>query len=410
MEIRGYDPDEIGFQPAGTFPLAGIETYARGLALIDEEAHAAVPFFGYAHPLTDRVVLGVFRHERHDVEREFATGFFSSAYPALEGSTAGIEREALFTQGTLDLLVDTWGLSIGVVLHEQFSLGLSVGLARLDVAARSDNFQGVLFDGNMNGTPDQLLRSLDYTTILDDEDTQITFTGGFLWKAHPKISVGAVYEHGAQFEVIEDILSDGIRGQVLRDYVAFRVANGSIKGNASGQFINTFGTPDSYGVGVSFGPFLEPRGGGGLTINADAVRVEYTDLLEDFVAGFSNQLFGADSTGVIWEVEDETEFHLGVGYSWTVGYNNRVHLRGGVYNEPDSSIITSGRPTAIIDPSSRGLVRPGAFSGYEDDENIHFTLGAGFTLKRGFYSFSLDAVADIHDFGEDYSGTASFKF
>jgi long-subunit fatty acid transport protein len=288
LEISGYDPDEVAFQPPGTFDLAGVETYARGLALIDEEAHSAIPFFGYAHPLTDRVVLGFFRHERHDVEREFATGFFSSAFPTFEGSSPGVEREALFTQGTIDFLVDTWGASVGVVLHEQFSLGLSVALARLDVAARSDNFQGVPFDGNLNGTPDQLLRSLDYTTIIDDEDTQITFTAGFLWKAHPKISVGAVYRDGAQFEVIEDILSDGIRGQALRDYVASRVASGSIKGNASGQFINSFDTPDSYGIGVSFGPFLEPRGGGGLTINADAVRVEYTDLLEGFVAGFSN--------------------------------------------------------------------------------------------------------------------------
>jgi hypothetical protein len=85
-------------------------------------------------------------------------------------------------------------------------------------------------------------------------------------------------------------------------------------------------------------------------------------------------------------------------------------VRAGVYNEPDSSILTSGRPTTIIDPTTGDLVRPGAFGGRDDDENVHVTLGAGFTLKRGFYSFSLDAVADIHDYGEDFSGTASFKF
>lgn len=410
LEVRGSDPDEVGWTPAGVFDLAGVETYARGLALIDEEAHAAIPFLSYVHPITDRVVLSVFRHERHDVEREFATGFFSSAFPALEGAGAGIEREALYTQGTLDLLVDTWGLGLGVALHEQFSLGLNVALARLDVAARTDNFQGVLFDGNLNGTPDQLLRSLDYTTVLDDEDTQITFTVGFLWKAHPKISVGAVYREGASFELVEQVLADGIRGPALRQYIADRVAAGSLKGNASGQFINSFDTPDSYGIGVAFGPFFEPRGGGGLTITADAVRVQYTDLLEGFVAGFNNQLFGADSAGVVWQIEDETEFHAGLGYSWTVGYNNQVHVRAGLYNEPDSSILTTGRPTAVIDPTTGMLVRPGRFDGREDDENLHVTLGGGFTLKRGFYSFSLDGVVDFHDYGTDFAGSASFKF
>ena len=409
-EIRGFDPDEVGWTPPGTFDLSGVETYGRGLALIDEEAHAAIPFFSYVHPLTDRVVLSVFRHERTDVQREFATGFFSSAYPALEGSTAGIEREALYTQGNLDLLVDTWGIGVGVSLHEQFSLGLTVALTRLDVAARTDNFQGVLVDGNSNGTPDQVLRSLDYTTVLDDDDVQVTFSAGFLWKAHPKISVGAVYHDGASFEVIEDVLADGIRGSALRQYIANRVAAGSLKGNASGQFINTFDTPDSYGIGVAFGPFFEPRGGGGLTITADAVRVIYTDLLEGFVAGFNNQLFGSDSTGVVWEIEDETEFHVGLQYGWTVGYNNRINIRAGLYNEPDSSVLTTGRPTSIIDPSTGMLVRPGRFDGRTDDENLHVTLGGGFTLKRGFYSFSLDGVVDIHDYGQDYAGTASFKF
>ena len=58
----------------------------------------------------------------------------------------------------------------------------------------------------------------------------------------------------------------------------------------------------------------------------------------------------------------------------------------------------------VFQPFAHGV------GGQPDDENLHVTLGAGFTLKRGFYSFSLDAVADIHDYGEDYSGTASFKF
>jgi hypothetical protein len=411
FEAKGHDPDEVAWTPDGTFDLAGVETYARGLALVDDEAHGAFPLVAYAHPITDRVVLGFFRHERHDIEREFQTGFYSTAFPPLEGAGAGVEREALFSQGDLDLLVDTWGVSVGVALHEQFSLGLTLSLARLDVAGRTDNFQSVLFDGNGNGQPDALLRSLDYATVIDDDDTQFTFTAGLLWKAHPKIAIGGVYRDGPEFEFVEQVLSDGIRADVLRDYVAARAAAGSLKGNAQGEFVNTIDTPHSYGLGLSFGPFFEPRGGGGLVITVDAVRVEYTDLLRGFVAGFNNQLFNGDSAGVIWEIEDETEFHAGIGYSWTVGYNNRIHLRAGVYNEPDHSILTTGRPTGVVSPPPGSeLVRSGRFLGREDDENIHFTIGGGFTLKRGFYSFSLDAAADIHDYGEEYSGTASFKF
>ena len=401
------DPDEFALDRAGVFQ----GTWARGDGLLDPVGQTRPGFVGYVHPVTDRIVVGFSRYEQNVTERRLRNSYLSTAFGALEGSVPGIEREALGTDAELDMLVDTYNTSIAVAVHEQLSIGLTVGMARLDVTQRSTNYIGVPFDANGNGMDDTLLRAVDYETIIDDDDAVVTFSAGLLWKVHPKISIGLAYRDGAEFDLIETVGEDGARAKALRDYLASPLQDGRIVANLLGEFVNTIATPDSYGVGMSFGPFFEGRGGGGLIITADVSQAEYTDLLDNYVAGLNNQLFAGDSEDVIYEVDDETEWHLGLGYTWTVGYNNSAHLRVGVYEIPNHAITTTGRPTDVDDPFAGGKVRAGYDDGLASQvDDIHVTLGGGFTVKRGFYAFELAGAADFSDYGEQYIGSASFKF
>lgn len=388
VTILASDPDPYEFTTTGEFDHVLGPTVSAGRGVYDDQSVLTPAVLAYAHPIGEHVVIAGYRYEQNRVDREASTGYFTNAF------VAGQESAALSTEGDLEMLVENWGVSVGVSLHETFALGLSLGLARADVTMVSRNRIWSPSGGAVNA-------DLDYETIIDDEDTVFTFVGGARWQVHPKIALGAVYRDGPEFDLVERLQPSGARAAALQTYlVALGVAD------SSGRFINRLNTPDSYGGGMSFGPFFEPRGGGGLMVNVDAVRVEYTDLLDSFVQGLNNQMFAGDSGGTVVAIEDETEVHLGVSYTWTVGYNNKLHVRGGVYNEPDVSLLVSGRA-----PKAPGNgFPPGAFAGRDDDENIHVTLGAGFTLKRGFFEFELDATADVSDLGQYYVGSAAFRF
>ena len=392
LDFRGSALDDTAESHPGDFLLGGLKTPASGTILLEEDGVVSPHFLGYAHPIGDSWTIAVARHEWLSQERDSFASYTSTAFPTFEASAPGVSREALSSVGQLDLLMDVYSFAAAWAPAERVSLGLTVSAARLDVVAGVDNFTYAILDANGNGTPDTFLKPVDYRTEIDDSDVQLSFEAGVLWRPMDTLALGAVYREGPQFDLVERVRQDGVRAADLRDNL---VARGI--GNTDGEFFTTFAIPDSYGIGVAFGPYLQSRGGGGLTIALDAVHVEYADLLDGYVAGLNNQLFTTDSVGVTVLLEDETEFHFGIGYSWTVGYNNSIHVRAGAYSDPDHSIVTAGRGAGL-----------GAQAGRDDV--WHGTLGGGFTLKRGFYSFELDMAADISDLGEQYFGSALFKF
>ena len=393
LDFRGSAFDDTAESHPGDFLLGGLKTPATGTILLEEDGVVSPHFLGYAHPIGDSFTLAFSRHEWLSQERDsFST--YTSTFPGItfENSAPGVSREALASVGQLDMLMDVYSVAAAWAPAERISLGVTLSAARLDVVSGVDTYTYAILDANGNGTADTLLKPVDYRTEIDDSDVQLSFEAGVLWRPMDTLALGLVYREGPQFDLQERVRQDGVRAAELRANLAARGI-----GDVNGNFNNSFAIPDSYGLGVAFGPYLQSRGGGGLTIALDAVHVEYADLLDGYVAGLNNQLFATDSTGVTVMIEDETEFHFGIGYSWTVGYNNSIHVRGGAYSDPDHSIVTAGRGSGI-----------GAQLGRDDV--WHGTLGAGFTLKRGFYSFELDMAADVSDLGEQYFGSALFKF
>lgn len=391
LDFRGTVQEDTAESHPGDFSLGGLKTPASGNILLEEDGVVSPNFVGYAHPIGDEWTLAFSRHEWYSHERDSFASYTSTAFPTFENSAPGVAREALSSVGQLDMMMDVYSFAVAWAPVERVSLGVTLSGARLDVVSGVDNYSHALLDTNGNGEFDTFLKTVDYRTAIDDDDLQFTFAAGILWRPTDTLALGAVYRDGPEFELVQTIRQDGVRAADLRNYF---VSLG--RANANGEFITTLTVPDSYGVGLAFGPYLQSRGGGGLTIAFDAVHVEYADLLDGYVAGLNQQLFGPDSIGVTVQVEDETHFRFGIGYSWTVGYNNSIHFRAGAYTDPDHSILTAGRG---------GL---GAQRGRDDV--THGTIGGGFTLKRGFYSFELDLAADISDLGEQYFGSALFKF
>ena len=371
-----------GLSPAGSV----------GSLLLEDDSVASADYIGYMHPIGSHWVVGVSRHEWMNIERDAFTSFQSTAFPTFEGSSAGVSREGLSSESSLDTLVDNFSASVAFRPHERVSIGVSLGMARLDMVQTVDNYTYSVLDANGNGQADTLLRPIDYQTIVDDSDTQFTWAAGVTWRPMDTMGIGIVYRDGPTFDVTEQIKQGGVRADALRDYLV-------LKGiaNTAGEFTNRWSLPESYAVGISFGPYARGRRGeGGITIALDAEHVEYADLLDGFTAGLNQQMFASASTGVAFAMEDETNYHFGVGYSWTVGYNNMIHVRAGAFTDEDHSITSSGAT--------------GTFVGRDGGEIIHATVGAGFTLRRGFYSFEMDAAADFSDLGEQYWGSALFKF
>jgi hypothetical protein len=391
MSFKGTNFDDSAWSTSGTVP-GLVPSTASGALLLEEDGVFAPEFLSYVHPIGKRWVVGVSRHERLNVERDSFASYDSTAFPTFEGSLPGVSREALSTVASLDALMDVWGANVAVKPHETVSIGVSAAFARLDVVQTLDNYTYSVLDANGNGMADTLLRPIDYRTHVDDDDQEFTFTAGILWRPMDTLAIGAVYRDGPRFDVIEQVRPEGVSAKSLREYLfASGVAN------VEGEFLNTWSFPDSYAVGLAFGPYARGRRGeGGLTIAVDAEHVEYADLLDGFVGGLNQQYLGASAIGKTYILEDETNFRLGIAYAWSVGYNNLMAVRIGAYTDPDHSLVSAA--------SASG----GAFVGRDDV--VHGTAGLGVTLKRGFYSFTMDAAADVSELGEQYLTSAILKF
>ena len=187
----------------------------------------------------------------------------------------------------------------------------------------------------------------------------ITLTGGMKWTINNNVSVGGVYKQGAKFNTeIFEATAD--------------TANQFVKVGDT-----TFHVPDVYGVGVSVSPIPV------LKVNADAVRVAYSNLVDDFVS------INADirSLDKAYKANDVTELHVGAEYFFLMKVP--VAIRAGVWRDPAHSIEYRG-------PLDKGEVRARAAEVADailypkGSAQRHISLGAGLAWPQ----FSIDAAFD----------------
>jgi long-chain fatty acid transport protein len=251
----------------------------------------------------------------------------------------------------------TFGLAGAWQVHPRFSIGATARHQRFEESALTFRFQ-ILDDGRL--FPTQILAQATAAEkngqleIVEETDT--TFTGGFKWSPTDRISIGGVYKQGPKFS------SPLFYADANTGFEYLRVAE------------TTFHMPDIAGIGVSFRPIPV------LTINADAVHVKYSNLVDDFVATVSD-VRGLENP---FHVSDVTEFRVGAEYFFATTIP--IALRAGYWRDPAHSIEWRG-PLNQPGFVAEAMLYP---KGKDQD---HYSIGVGIALPR----FSIDAAYDTSE-------------
>jgi long-chain fatty acid transport protein len=249
----------------------------------------------------------------------------------------------------LDVRERTFGLS-GAYNFGKISVGGTL---------RYQRFRESAFTFRVTPTFDFSSISVQATSNVTDQNSKvsdqsdITFSGGVKWTMNDKFSAGAVYKQGAKYD------APTFAANSDTEFKFVKVAD------------TTFHIPDIYGVGASYRPIPV------LTINADAVHVTYSNLVDDFVS------INADIRAIdhAYKASDVTELHLGAEYFFPMKIN--WALRAGYWHDPAHSIEFRG-PLTTPDAVAAAILYPKG-----QDQN-HVSIGAGLAWK----SFQIDAAYD----------------
>jgi long-chain fatty acid transport protein len=245
-------------------------------------------------------------------------------------------------------------------IREQ-TLGLAgawkFGKLSLGATARYQRFSETAFTFRVTPTFDfssiSVQGTSDITSDLDKSKPvhDVTFSGGFKFEATDKFSFGGVYKQGGSFAAPTFAATEDT------DFEYVKVAD------------TVFHIPDVYGVGVSFRPLPE------VTLNFDAVRVTYSNLVDDFVS-INSDVRALDHPYV---APDVTELHVGGEYF----FNTKIPfaVRAGYWRDPAHSVSYSGPLTSDAELATAVLYPKG------DDAN-HISVGAGVAFKH----FAVDAA------------------
>lgn len=257
----------------------------------------------------------------------------------------GFISRDLYNQDVVEILFRTEnvGLSGAVKLGDKISVGASIRATRV----RTDSLQRVILvfpveDGFFT------VRFQNDASI-DSSETKTTFNAGFLITPTPKFSLGGVYKKGADFQFSQTIASvaDVVFGSfpepVERESVRITV-------------------PDVFGGGLAIRPTDH------FTLVADVVQIKYSQADLGVAGRNGYQRFGQ---GGREPLEDATEFHGGLEYTWTSGSDWIFSMRGGYYLNPDHD----------------GL-------GGVDSKQNHITFGGGVVVKN---KLQVDGAVNIAD-------------
>src|SRR5262249_13371559 len=126
-----------------------------------------------------------------------------------------------------------------------------------------------------------------FETAIDDSDSAFAWNFGGLYRS-THFSFGAVYKKNPKFEV-----TGNESGQIAQK---------------PGPFPMVFKVPDIWGFGIAVKP------NDNLTISADYQRIEFSDLLDGFQAGYSIFDDLLNNNDISFKIDDGNEFHVGTEF------------------------------------------------------------------------------------------------
>lgn len=251
----------------------------------------------------------------------------------------------------LDVQEKTWGVA-GAYKVGKFSFGAT---------ARYQLFRESSFTFRLTPTYDFQSISVQATaksggSAVDIETKKdVTFAAGVKWEASDRFSAGAVYKKGAKF--------------VTPTFIA--------NANTNFDFVKladtTFHIPDVFGAGISIRPLPE------ITINVDAVRVKYSNLVDDFVSTITD-VQGLKNP---YKANDVTELHVGGEYFVTTKIP--FAIRAGYWRDPAHSIQWNG-PLTSPDAVGAAILYP------KGTGQNHKSVGGGLAWPRFQIDFAYDSA------------------
>jgi long-subunit fatty acid transport protein len=301
-------------------------------------------------------------------------------------------------EGSVDLELTNVNLSFGWKALERLRLGATVSYGRLSMDSRivntyADPTGEVIGDPTLAGAEIEM-----YRTVADGDDTDLTWTVGALVVLPKSVSLGAVYRQGGAFSVEETLTARPLDATLVPGQIAQKVFfNESdtllTADNATFAFAIGIDIPDVLGLGASWRPV--PR----LTLALDAVRIEYSDLLEGFNSRLNVLTFGfVEEEQAAFTVDDQTNLHLGgeyllgeKGVTWAV--------RAGLHQDKDNRIRSD------FEPGGFGLGSNDNFPGRSDV--THISVGAGAVINE---RFQVDAAADHSDLVDEFVVSLIYSF
>ena len=253
------------------------------------------------------------------------------------------------TQGTgsIDVEQINFNTSLGFRVNDRLAFGASVFVSRLTVMSEVTN---LVFDPDDNLGGGAIIEpTLDLRSTIDDDDYNVGFSLGGIYRPSDKFSFGAVYRRAPKLAVTQ-MIGQGI------DIFGVRAQYGD-------SFSNEFNMPDSYGIGMSV-RFVE-----NFTLAFDVERTEYSDLAKGFVPGV-NALTGFDA---VFVADDVFDYRLGGEYVVFSKGGVPLAFRAGVFTRGDDSL-------RAVDTGSNSFATADSFPG--KDREIRGALGLGVGLGR----------------------------
>lgn len=371
VEARNYLQQQV-LTTTGTYPdlvRTGFNNYSNRLE---------VTFASIVAPLGDNFTIGGYYHEPL---RNSGAGSVLPTRNSLTGQLETDVPQAYFAPGgtgpisleQCQAIVDQTGdpesclrVSIkpfvtAVDIKEQtygVAAAWKVGTFSMGVTGRYQRFDEssltLRLDNNFRFDSISVQATSDPNVYAPRQEHDITWAAGVKWAPGDKFSVGGVYKKGATFSapVFESFASTGLD-------------------NFSPVAPTKFHFPDVYGVGVSLRPIPV------LTLNADAVRVTYSHLTDQFISTVSD----LQPISNFFQIEDVTELHAGAEYFFSTKVP--IALRGGYWRDPAHSLAWKG-PLNGIEPIAAGILFP------KGQAQNHWSVGAGLAWPR----FQIDAAYD----------------
>jgi hypothetical protein len=282
-------------------------------------------FLGLVYGTKKGLTVGIYRYETFNFDEEFRLPEREIRLCAQLGCSTFDPLPA--TDAQIDMSVSNWGGTVAFRLPKNFSFGLSMSGALLDMETRTTRLAS-------GGSP--ILQQ----SLINDVAWGLSATLGGMYRPSEAFSAGMFYTFNPEFRVSEELSDQPEEPEEVRIKV-----------------------PDRIGAGIAVRPF------DALTLVFDLLHVEYSQQ----TSGGSVSLlrFPQLDPGDFF-IDDSWEVHGGLEYVLLTTRDVPISARLGAFTNPSHPLRYSG-PT----DSDAGKAASEVFGAASQDTDLAFTLGVG---------------------------------